>query len=187
MTAFANFRTQARAEFPTLTVSVIMYEEQSATTSGLTMYRLRAQGLASDEAARSTQADSPSEAVSSLRKIVGATPSTEPQHTACPVDFAEFRTQARAEFATLNISVMMYEIGNATSSGPTMYRLRAQGMAIGPAALSAEATSPSEAISALRKLVGAARRTHRAKREASAQARHRASNPAPRPQLALAA
>jgi hypothetical protein len=189
MTAFANFRTQARAEFPALTVKVMMYEEQTATGNGHTMYRLRALGMVSDPAALTATAISPSEAITALHKLVGTPEVTEPHCAAVTVDFADFRTQARAEFATLNLSVMMYEVGHATDSRPIVYRLQAQGMAIGPAALSAEATSPSEAIKALRTLVIAARRTHRAKCDASAQARHRASNPNPvaRPQLARAA
>lgn len=87
------------------------------------------------------------------------------------LDFAEFRNQARAEFPDLNVSVMMYEKETATGTDLVYYRLKATGMKIGAASLTAEGTSPAEAIAALIRLVGPARRAVRAAADAAMQAR----------------
>ena len=77
-------------------------------------------------------------------------------------DFADFRTQARAAFPDLNVSVMMYDKETATGSGLIYYRLKAAGMKIGAASLTAEATSPAEAIASMIRQVAQARRATRA-------------------------
>lgn len=73
-------------------------------------------------------------------------------------DFANFRTQAREVFSTLIVSVLMFERGSGRGGEVTYYRVKVAGMAIGPDALSATATSAQEAINALISKVGQARR-----------------------------
>ncbi|MDF7815490.1 MULTISPECIES: hypothetical protein [Hymenobacter] len=86
-------------------------------------------------------------------------------------DFADFRTQARAAFPDLNVSVMMYDKETATGSGLIYYRLKAAGMKIGAASLTAEATSPAEAIASMIRQVAQARRATRAAADAAMLAR----------------
>ncbi|QIL78405.1 hypothetical protein [Hymenobacter sp. HDW8] len=86
-------------------------------------------------------------------------------------DFADFRTKARAAFPDLNVSVMLYDKETATVSGLIYYRLKAAGMKIGAAGLTAEATSPAEAITSMIRLVAQARRATRAAAEAAMHAR----------------
>ena len=86
-------------------------------------------------------------------------------------DFAAFRTQARAAFPDLNVSVMMYERETATSIGLIYYRLKAAGMKIGAASLTAEGTSPVEAVARMIQQVAQARRATRAAADAAKLAR----------------
>lgn len=81
---------------------------------------------------------------------------TEEQHLMC--DFANFRSQARQAFSTLIVSVLMFEKGSGRGGEVTYYRVKVAGMAIGPDPLSATATSAQDAIDALIRQVGQARR-----------------------------
>lgn len=77
------------------------------------------------------------------------------------MEFSSFATEARAAFDSLHIDVMMYEKASALGIAETRYRLRAEGMKIGPDPLIAEATSGQRCIAALVRLVAQARQQHR--------------------------
>ena len=73
-------------------------------------------------------------------------------------DFQDFRNQAHRAFPSLIVSVLMFERGSGRGGEVTYYRVKVAGMAIGPEALSATATSAQGAIDALIRQVGQTRR-----------------------------
>lgn len=73
-------------------------------------------------------------------------------------DYADFRSKAREAFSTLIVSVLMFEEGSGRGGEVTYYRVKVAGQAIGPDALTATAASAQDAIDALIRKVGQARR-----------------------------
>ncbi|MDU0371979.1 hypothetical protein ACFPAF_16375 [Hymenobacter endophyticus] len=88
------------------------------------------------------------------------------------MDFFTFSQQARKRIYNLNVDVCMYEKETALGVGIIMYRLKVQGMAIGPEPLTTESASGEDCITNMIARVCRARRQqkdlHRGQQELAA-------------------
>lgn len=70
MCDFTDFRNQARAAFRSLNVSVMMYDKQTATSSGVIYYRLEVAGMAIGAKNLTAEGVTPKEVIDAMIKKV---------------------------------------------------------------------------------------------------------------------